>query len=250
MHDRRRTFQWDANDYYSVTYARGCPKHCAFCSNHLVQGRRFRTASLGAIENALALLRNELVTDRESGLASAAVHFNFEDDNLLIDYPLFRDAIELCRRYFPGASFSAENGLDYTLLTAGMIDDLVSIGFTQFNLSLVTVDHEISRDLDRPRALEHFQKMVRFAAAKKIPVIAYFIAGLKGDTRERLVETLGFLAALPVRIGFHPFTPCPAPLVLKTGVFSPNGRRGFPWGRRSTHGPDRSRPRRSRPRFV
>jgi hypothetical protein len=195
--------------YFSVSLARGCPKSCAFCSNHLVHGRALRKAPVESIALALRTLRDRLESEPGNSGAVCVIHFNFEDDNLLIDPGYFYAALDLFSNAFPGATFSAENGLDFTLLTVERLNHFAMVGFTQFNLSLVSAVPEILRDARRTDDLPQFRSVVKEIALLKLPAIAYFIAGFKTDTKASTARTLALLAGLPVRIGFSPFYAVP-----------------------------------------
>ncbi|RPJ05046.1 MAG: radical SAM protein [Spirochaetaceae bacterium] len=189
--------------FYSVSVARGCPRRCRFCTNYIVHGRRFRKSPIQAVRAALVSLTNK------RGTAGNSVHFNFEDDNLLVDPEYFISILELYKEYFPGASFSAENGLDYMLLTSELVTQLAGFGFTQLNLSLASISEDLLQKQGRGLSLPHFEEIVTQAVRLGLPVIAYLIAGFSEDTPESIAAALAYLAGQPVRIGISPFYAVP-----------------------------------------
>jgi hypothetical protein len=194
--------------YYSVSVTRGCPNQCRFCANHLIHGRVYRKASLEKIENALLFLKRQ-IEDERNAKTGTGIHFNFEDDNLLCDADFLLRVCGLSRKYFPGISFSAENGLDYMLLSPSLADQLIAAGFTQFNLSFVAAASTSLEDQNRGFNTARFGELVNHIAARGIPVISYFIAGFGTDTIRGIAQSLAYLAALPTRIGLSAFYAVP-----------------------------------------
>ncbi len=192
---------------YSVSIARGCPKICRFCSNYIVHGRKFRKCAKEKVENIIHCLKNRI--DSEEGASNPYIHFNFEDDNLLIDPGYLLAVCEIFRDHFPLVSFSAENGLDYTLLTPSRADRLINIGFIQFNFSFVAAEKISLTSQNRVGDTEAFRELVMHIASRGIPVISYFIAGFETDTKQGLADSLIFLATLPTVIGISPFYAVP-----------------------------------------
>lgn len=209
----------------AVSLSRGCPFLCGFCSNRLCHGTEFRTVPLEKIEKSLALLPS-----------GKRLHVDFEDDNLLFDLPYFREVLRLVRGRFPGAGFSAENGLDYRLLDPDTADMLVSEGFDRFNLSLGTAAVEGAERQRRKLDLDRYLAVLEVIAGRGIPSTTYFIAGLDTDTPASTADHLRLLAGLPTLAGislFYPvpgitgFDPPPERLLLQPGLA--RGSFAYPW---------------------
>jgi radical SAM superfamily enzyme YgiQ (UPF0313 family) len=204
---------------FSLTITRGCPKACLFCTNHFVHGRVFRVAAPAAVDRALDEAARRIDAGKCGESRNASVIFNFEDDNLLVDPQYFRQVLLRVKDKFPNAQFTAENGLDYAYLTPELVDDLVRLGFYQFNLSLVSTVAEILEAQSRAACLELFKKIVFRIARHGIDVITYFIAGFREDTPRSIAATLAFIAALPSRIGISPFYAVPGMPGFEKSVF-------------------------------
>lgn len=186
--------------FVSTSVSRGCPRACAFCSNHLVQGRKFRTAPLERVRAEL-----DALTVPEG----TRLFFNFEDDNLLIDRDYLFAVMGEVRSRHSDTLFSAENGLDYLLLDDGVLDRLIDAGFRQFNLSLAAVDPAILAGEHRSGDPRRLGEVCTRAAARGVPSVVYFIAGLPGDTPAGTVDALRFVAGLPALCGISPFYAVP-----------------------------------------
>lgn len=182
----------------SVSLTRGCAAACRFCSNRLTHGRRFRTAPLELLAKRLERLET-----------CGAVSINFEDDNLLLDREYFHAAVDLCRKKFPDAEFTAENGLDYRLLDADEVKFLHKSGFRAVNLSLGTVSPGAAHLQQRRVDTERFVQVLELLQQVSLPVISYFICGMDGDTPQDTLANLHFLHDKPTLIGISPFYAVP-----------------------------------------
>jgi hypothetical protein len=183
----------------ALVISRGCPKGCRFCSNHLSQGRKFRPAPKEAILAALSTLPRD----------GKRLHLNFEDDNLLFRTGFFLELLEEIRRLYPGTTFTAENGLDYTLMDLPLAEKLAALGFTQFNWSAGSFDPHTLTAENRFFEPERLTALEETAARLGIPSVLYFIAGLAEDTPTGIARSLKEVARRRSLCGISPFYPVP-----------------------------------------
>ncbi len=178
--------------------SRGCPKQCAFCANHLCHGREFRLVP-----------PDQVLAAFEQVPAGSEITVNFEDDNILFVRSYFLEILGRLKHRYGTPRFSAENGLDYTLLDVATVRSLVDLGFVQFNLSLGSADPELLERNRRPHQINRLRETLQEISRMGRPAVTYFICGLPGDTPRSVVESLLLISGLPTRSGISLFYPVP-----------------------------------------
>lgn len=188
----------------SLSAGRGCPGSCRFCANYLVHGRGLRLPDIGVVMGEVERALNQ------SGSVPGNIHHIFlEDDNPSADLPWFQELLTRLHRFFPDAEISAENGIDYRYLSRELLPFLQERGFRQLNLSLASAGKQSLRRMGREGSRDHFREIAEGWDALGGRVISYFIAGLPGDGKEDMVDTLLYLSSLPGRAGVSLYYPLP-----------------------------------------
>ena len=133
--------------------------------------------------------------------------FDFEDDNLAFHAEALDGLCRLLMKEFPSrdVQFLAMNGICYWNLHSDLLALMKAAGFPHLNLSLVTLDENVQREMSRPHDREKYLKVVNDAARLGFKVVSYQILGLPGEDLESMVRTLVFHARLPVLLGASPF---------------------------------------------
>ena len=223
------TLSTKKTNYYSAILSRGCHKKCSFCSNFIVQGRKFRTVPLKKIEREL----------KKTTLTKANI--NFEDDNILYAKEYLFEVLNIIKKSAPDTTFSFENGIDYTFLEPETVEKLVNLGVKQFNLSIGHISKEILNKNKRPIYIEKLIETLEILKKHNIPAIVYFITGLKDDSFQKTLETIEFLKKLPCLIGISPFYPVPGisgfenrEIFAKKSPILTKGSSFYPWNKSLT----------------
>jgi hypothetical protein len=102
----------------------------------------------------------------------------------------------------PGATVSAENGLDYRMMTEATVTELARLGLTELNISLGEIG-------SGARSRPNLSRFVHHAAALGLPCTVHFICGMRDDSPNSVTDALLFLHNLPCRIGISLFYPVP-----------------------------------------
>ncbi|MBC2717185.1 MAG: radical SAM protein [Desulfobacteraceae bacterium] len=216
--------------YFTTSLSRGCPKRCRFCSNFLCHGRKFRVIPITKIQKGLSIISlNPEDCDKP-------VYVNFEDDNLLLDPEYFLNVLKIFKKKFSKVLFLAENGVDYTKLTPGLVKNLIDLGMKQFNLSIASTHLPILEDEQRDSTFSLYEKVLQILNKHKIQSITYFICGFKKDSKKTVAANIAYLAKHPTRIGISLFYPVPGipdftdkVLFDKHPPFLCAGSSAFPW---------------------
>lgn len=218
--------------WLSIILSRGCPLKCKFCSNHLTQGRTFRSTPIEELQKRLISL---------SIIDNSPLHINFEDDNLLIRKKYFEQVLKMIKSQYPQATFSIENGLDYTYMTPDYIDLLIDYGFNSFTLSLGSSNINILEEEERPSDFKRFESILERIKDRNIPVKTFLICGLPGDSKESILNSLLYMHFLPTDIGISMFYTVPGlPRFENQELFKNKSSRlccgsaAFPWGESMT----------------
>ncbi len=197
----KKTYETKHSIYYSTYLSRGCPKKCSFCTNHLSQGKKFRTIPLRIIKEKLSKIK--IPDDNKQ------IYINFEDDNILFDSDYFVKVLLVFKKYFRGTFFLLENGIDYSLLTRDLLGTFIDSGLKKLNLSLASTNEHILQNENRALDLKRYEEILKIAQINNIPVTSYFICGFKQDTKESVADTLAYLFKLPTELGISLFYAVP-----------------------------------------
>ncbi len=130
------SFTYQRRKQASMLVGFSCPYQCAFCTVHAVFGKRYRRRDN---QDILA----QLIAMKQSGIE----HINFEDDNFSAHRKQTVALLQEIIRLRLGLNFSAMNGLAYWMLDSNLIDFMKKAGFLSLNLSLVSTDEKLLKEL-------------------------------------------------------------------------------------------------------
>jgi len=180
----------------SVIAGRGCPFNCIFCVGSKMGGRRAR-------------YRNpKLVVDEvEQSLAYGFREVNFEDDLLTLNHKhVYAICDEIIARglKFNWSVFSRADTVNRELLRR-----MKEAGCTWMLYGVESGNQHILNTVKKKITLEKIREGVRLGKEAGINVMASFIIGLPGETKETLKETTNFALELDTTWGFNVLSPFP-----------------------------------------
>ena len=186
-------YQIAGKRYTPLFTTRGCPMQCRFCSVSGMFGSRLR------VREPAAVVREIIDCYDRYGMRI----FDLEDDNFTADRDYAEAVLRSLVAMRGGRTFelTAMNGLSYMHLDEELLGLLSAAGMRRLNISLVTAARETGRIFSRHVGKERFESVVRSAHEKGMQVTAYLILGMPGDTVAGMLESIWYLAALPVLIG-------------------------------------------------
>ncbi len=185
----------------NIQLTRGCPGSCSYCSIKLTAGNIMVKSGIDDVTDELLKIKDKVADN---------VCIDIEDDNILFDKDYFRNVITHIKSIFPVSSLCFENGIDYNLLDDETVSFLVKNNISQWNISLTSLDMKmLKNEKDRVTSLEKFENVFYKLKETGKLIIVYYIAGLKNDTKENIIETLCYLSKKKALIGFSPYYSVP-----------------------------------------
>jgi radical SAM superfamily enzyme YgiQ (UPF0313 family) len=180
----------------SLITGRGCPFNCIFCVGSKMGGRRAR-------------FRNpKLVVDEiEVGLSYGFDEVNFEDDLFTYNH---RHLNAICDEIIA-------RGLDLKWSVFARVDTVNPVvlkklreaGCEWLCYGIESGNQEILDTVKKKITLDMIRESVQMAKDAGVNVLASFILGLPGETKETLKQTADFAQELDTYYGFHVLAPFP-----------------------------------------
>ncbi|MBN2279535.1 MAG: B12-binding domain-containing radical SAM protein [Candidatus Marinimicrobia bacterium] len=186
------SYQLGRKKHAMLMISRGCPYKCSFCSIHQVMGYQYRTRS---VTNVIAEIEQKI----HQGFRS----FDFEDDHFGGQKKWLNEFLDQIIDKFSkfDLSFQAMNGITATNLNEELLVKMKSVGFSSLNLALVSENEQEQNHLHRPFSTHKFTELVHLAEKHGFFITAYIILGLPEHTINQMLNSILFLAELPVLIG-------------------------------------------------
>jgi radical SAM superfamily enzyme YgiQ (UPF0313 family) len=180
----------------SIIAGRGCPFNCIFCVGSKMGGRRarFRDPKL-------------VVDEIEAVLALGFTEVNFEDDLLTLNHRhvyAFCDEILARGLKFNWSVFARADTVNLELLRR-----MREAGCTWMLYGVESGNQEILDTVKKKLTLDKIVEGVKIAKEAGIQVMASFIIGLPGESRETLRKNIDFALELDTTWGFNVLSPFP-----------------------------------------
>ncbi len=206
-----RAYCYDGKPMSQVLTSRGCPYRCTFCTVHTGAPDGFRVRPLDAV-----------LDEMRAHHARGTRVFDFEDDHLAFDPARLRALCGGIEKSFGvrGVECLAMNGILHSSLDGELLGCMHRAGFTHLNLSLVSTDARVLRQVRRPPTDRgHVERLAACAHALGMHSVIYQILGLPEEPVESMVLTLQWLAGLPAVVGASVYYRPPAPEMTGDELF-------------------------------
>ncbi|HTY74464.1 MAG TPA: radical SAM protein [Candidatus Nanoarchaeia archaeon] len=169
--------------YARVITSRGCPNQCIFCSNHLMNGRKWRARTP---ENVIAELE-ELV--HKFGVRQV----DFDDENLTCNMKRFERICDFIVEKKLKIEWFTPNGVRADGLDENLLRKMKASGCQRILIAPESgcqrvVDEIIKKNQD----LKTVEKAVVAAKKVGIKVGCFFVIGLIGETKNDIVTTIKY----------------------------------------------------------
>ncbi len=208
-------------DYCCCLASRGCPFQCTYCASPLLNPRFVRRDPSQVVEEIGRCVR-------EYGVEDIA----FYDDALLIDGQSAIALLQGIRERGIKARFHTPNGLHARGVTEEVAHLMREVGFVTLRLSLETTSQERQRTTGGKVSTVEFQSALhnlRQAGYAPGEIGTYVLAGLPGQARAEVEETISFVTECGARPYLAEYSPIPGtPLWQEAVQCSPFDLQGEP----------------------
>lgn len=168
--------------YAPILTTRGCPYHCTFCAGFKITGRKIRHRPLSQVWEEIELLVNEY--------GVAEIHI--EDDNFTFDKDYAKEFCEIAIRKNLPVLFSTPNGIRLDALDDELLTLMKKAGWYVVHCGIESGSDRILKRIKKATTTSAIKKSIDLIHSHNIPVAAYFILGLPGETGEDIEKTIEF----------------------------------------------------------
>lgn len=168
--------------YAPIITTRGCPYKCTFCAGFRVTGRKIRHRPLSTVWEEIELLV------REYGVRE----IHIEDDNFTFDREY---ASEFCRMAIEKdlpVLFSTPNGVRLDALDDGLLELMKAAGWYVIHCGIESGSDRILKRIRKGTTTSRIRENIQRIHRHGLPVAAYFILGLPGETAQDIEKTIRF----------------------------------------------------------
>lgn len=183
-----------------IILTRGCPFKCKFCGAPGISGRMMRTHSpqwaVSQIEN---LVKNYGIRE-----------IHIEDDNLTSAKKFTREFCQLLIDKNLGITWTCPNGMRMDTLDDELVVLMKKSGLYAVSVAIETASDKTRADMAKDLKTETIKEKVAMLRRHGLEIIAFFIIGYPGETKQDIDDTINFACSLDLkRATFSAFKPFP-----------------------------------------
>jgi anaerobic magnesium-protoporphyrin IX monomethyl ester cyclase len=185
-----------------IVSSRGCPMQCTYCSvSSLSSYAPFRQRTT---ENVVEEIK-EQIKNQDIGF------IDFEDENLCFNKEWFLSLFSKIRKILDGRDIElrAMNGLYPPAIDEDIVKMMKKSGFKILNLSLGSTCKKQLEKFKRRDVRSSFEKALALAQKHGLECVSYIIAAAPGQSAEKSLNDLLYLAKKRTLIGLSIYYPAP-----------------------------------------
>ncbi len=190
-----------------IIITRGCPYACAYCSGHLVSGRRIRFRSVTNVIAEIKLLYEQY------GIRE----IHIEDDNFTFKRELVMDFCRELKINHLNISWTCPNGVRLDTLDEELLLTMKQAGLYSLSVGIESGSDKILRDIKKSLNTETIRTKINLIKKCGLEASGFFIIGYPTETRADIMATINFSLELPLkRANFSLFKPFPGTEITNT----------------------------------
>lgn len=188
----------------SVITSRGCPFECTFCAIHPTMGYKYRYQSPEYVAGHIELLVKKYKVD----------FIHFEDDNLTLNPPRFEKILDMLLEKQIFFEWDTPNGVRADALPRRLLEKIRRSGVRELRIAIESADQDVLSKIVRKRLdLDKVMETIRNCKELGIPLSAFYVVGMPGETKELIQKTLDLAYELMKSYNVTPHVNIAMPLV-------------------------------------
>lgn len=211
---------------YPLITSRGCPYACGYCSVPAIIGKKWRSRSTESV-----------VQEIEYAVETYGVDWiEIFDDNFTLNISRAKDICSLVIEKDIKVSLSCPNGIRADAIDEELVLLMKKAGFHDVSIGIESANPQVFSHINKGESIEDIMRATTLFSRHGIPVKAFFIVGLPGDTLEGVKESIKFIRRSGHKEAiFNMFTPYPGTpfwdWVQEHGIWLRDWKEGFHFGK-------------------
>lgn len=167
--------------FLSVLSSRGCPFDCNYCPYMVVETPQWRKRSVKNVVDEIEQLKEKF------GIKS----FLFRDPMFTLDMKRAREISEEMIKRNLDLEWVCETRVDS--LDESLVDIMYKAGLRAINIGVEAFDLKLLKKMNRkPPAHELQEKMVNYCEDHGVRMMAFYVLGIPGQTKEDIEKTINY----------------------------------------------------------
>lgn len=167
----------------TILTSRGCPHQCIFCSVHSTMGYKFRAHSPAYIAAHINYLRKNYNID----------YIHYEDDNLTHDIDRYEKILDIMLMQSPKIKWDTPNGVRADCWNYERVRRTKDSGCQYLCIAIESSVQRVIDEVVKKRLnLSKVEPVMRASQEVGLPLLAFYVLGLPGETAEEIRETVEY----------------------------------------------------------